>query len=221
MEFLDWHCGTTACDVCTNEFDRLRSSVGEVFLFLRASQSKHTVGFLSEWKYLVGSSLSGRQHFEVVKVQPRWKGSAVWRSGSEPHQSRMNAHAQAHARAQHMGWAHVRAQPRNSTFTVVLYCFLSGWSVTQKGTALRQGGGDVTVHKVNCYRGLTHDSNYTHTHTHEPADWCEHVSGCDQCEKTGVISGLLMLLETRKCTFLPLQLCVLFMSVFVSVSPLH
>lgn len=42
MEFQDWHCGTMACNVCANEFDTLRSSVGEVFLLLRATESKHT-----------------------------------------------------------------------------------------------------------------------------------------------------------------------------------
>lgn len=69
MEFQDWHCGTMACNVCANEFDTLRSSVGEVFLLLRATESKHTpLDFLSKPKYLVWSSHLG--HLEVVKVQP-------------------------------------------------------------------------------------------------------------------------------------------------------
>lgn len=89
--FLEKQCGMIACVwLCECERHGVRQS-GGVWGGLPLPESHrvktHMVRFfffLSKWKYLVWSSLSGRQHLEVVKVQRRWKGSTVWRSGSEP-----------------------------------------------------------------------------------------------------------------------------------------
>lgn len=87
MEFQDRHCGTMAC-VCARHGVLQSAGCGLGMGGLPLPKSRlvktHMVGFLPKWKYLVWSSLSGRQHLEVVKVQRRWKGSAVWHGSSEP-----------------------------------------------------------------------------------------------------------------------------------------